>query len=73
MSHPVDFVQGHKTRRVVVFLPIAFGLGGSGRVPSLARSPIEYGSVGEEKESLVMKPCPISMPARRKLRWGACA
>jgi hypothetical protein len=50
MNHTAGVVQGHKTRGIVAFLPIAFGLGVSIWVPSLARSPIEYGSVGEEKE-----------------------
>jgi hypothetical protein len=50
MSYTVDLIQRHKTPRVFVFLPIAFGLIMSMWVPSLARSPIEYGSVAEEKE-----------------------
>jgi hypothetical protein len=27
MSHTVDIAQGHKTRGIVAFLPISFGLG----------------------------------------------
>ena len=50
MSHTVDVAHSHNTRGIVVFLPITFGLGVSMWVPSFARSPIKYGSVGEEKE-----------------------
>lgn len=50
MSHIVDVAQGHKTHGIVACLPIVFGLGVSMWVPRLARSSIEYDSVGEEKE-----------------------
>ena len=50
MSHTVDIAHSHKARGIVAFLPISFGLGVSTWVPSLAHSPIKYGSVGEEKE-----------------------
>ena len=38
MSHTVDVAQGHKSRGVVAFIPIVFGLGVSRWVPSLAYS-----------------------------------
>jgi hypothetical protein len=38
MSHTVDVAQDHKSRGVVAFTPIAFGLGLSIWVPSLAYS-----------------------------------
>jgi hypothetical protein len=38
MSHTVDVAQGHKSRGVVAFIPIAFGLDVSICVPSLAYS-----------------------------------
>ena len=50
MSHTVDISHSHNTRRIVAFLPVAFGLGVSMWVPSLAHSTTKYGSVGEEKE-----------------------
>ena len=50
MSHTVDIAHSHKARGIVAFLPIAFGLGMSMWVPSLAHPSIKYGSVGEEKE-----------------------
>jgi hypothetical protein len=38
MSHTVDVAQGHKSRGVVAYIPIAFDLGVSIWVPSLAYS-----------------------------------
>jgi hypothetical protein len=38
MGHTVDVAQGHKSRGVVAFIPIVFGLGVSRWVPSLAYS-----------------------------------
>ena len=49
MSHTVDVAQGHKSRGVVAFIPIAFGLGVSMWVPGLVHPPVRYGSVAEEK------------------------
>ncbi len=72
MSLTVGIVQGHNTRGIVAFLPIAFGLAVRACGCPQPRPPIKYGSVGEEKESLVMNSCPISMPAYRMLRWRAC-
>ena len=50
MSYTVDLIQRHKTPRVFVFLPIAFGLIMSMWVPGLVHPPVRYGSVAEEKE-----------------------
>ena len=50
MSHRADIAQGHKACGIVAFLPVAFGLGVSMWVPSLAHSTTKYGSVGKEKE-----------------------
>jgi hypothetical protein len=50
MNRRADVAQGRKTCRVVASLPITFDLGGGMWVPSLAYSPIEYGSVEKEKE-----------------------
>ena len=38
MSHTVDVVDSHKTRGIVAFLPIVFGLGVNAWVSNLARS-----------------------------------
>jgi hypothetical protein len=51
MSHTVDIAQGHKTRGIVAFLPISFGLEVRAcGCPQPRHTPIKYGSVGEEKE-----------------------
>ncbi len=73
MSHIVDIAHSHNSLGIVAFLPIASGLGVRACGCLQLRLPIKYGSVEEEKESLLMKPCLISMPAHRILRWRACA
>ena len=73
MSHTVGIAQGHKTRRKGTFLPISSGLGVRACGCPQPRPPSKYGSVGEEKESLVINSCPISIPDHRTLRCRACA
>ena len=50
MSHTVGIAQGHNTRGIVAYLPIAFGLAVRACRCPQPRPPIKYGSVGEEKE-----------------------
>ena len=51
MSHTADVAHSHKTGGIDCLPPeIAISLGVSMWIPSLAHSPIKYGSVGEEKE-----------------------
>jgi hypothetical protein len=72
MNHAADAAQGHKTRGIVAFLPIAFCLDVSMWVPA---SPAHRSNIvaWEKRRSLVMKYCPVSMPAQRLLSGRACA
>ena len=72
MSHASDVAQGHKARGIAAFLPIAFCLNVTMWGP--ASSALRSNMVAwQKRRSLVMKDCPVSMPAHRVLSWRACA
>ena len=73
MNHTAAVVHSHKTREIVAFLPIAFGPGVSMWLPTASPTHRSNMVAWEKRRSLVMKSCPISMPARRMLRWRAYA
>lgn len=72
MNHAANVAQGHRTRGIVAFLPTAFCLDVSMWVPASPAHRSTMVAWGKGR-SLVMKYCPVSMPAQRMLSWRACA